>query len=242
MLSCLRMQTHSCYSRIPREALFLLLDIFFIYISNIIPFPSRPTPHSIPPPPAASVRIFPHPPTPASLPWHSAILGHWAFTGPRASPPIDVCQGHPLQHMPLGPWVPPGVLFGRWFSSWKLWGGLVGWYFCSSYGVAKSFSSICPFFNSSIGEPLLSPMVGCKHPPLYLSISGRASQEITIPGSYQQALLAIPNCVWIWWLFAIPNCVWIWWLYMGWNPRWRWSLDGLYFSLCSTLSLPISSR
>ena len=28
-------------------------------------------------------------PTPASWPWHSPTLGHWAFTGPRASPPID---------------------------------------------------------------------------------------------------------------------------------------------------------
>ena len=42
--------------------------------------------------------------------------------------------------------------------------------------------------NFSIGDPVLSPMVGCKYPPLYLSGSGRASQETAIPGSYQQAL------------------------------------------------------
>jgi hypothetical protein len=33
-------------------------------------------------------------PTPASLSWHSPTLGHRAFTGPRASPLIDVPQGH----------------------------------------------------------------------------------------------------------------------------------------------------
>jgi hypothetical protein len=28
--------------------------------------------------------------------WHSPILGHRAFTGPRASPPIADQLGHPL--------------------------------------------------------------------------------------------------------------------------------------------------
>ena len=48
-------------------------------------------------------------------------------------------------------------------------GCLVGWYYCSFNGVAKPFSSFNPFSNSSTGDPVLSPMVGCKHPPLYLS-------------------------------------------------------------------------
>jgi hypothetical protein len=41
---------------------FLKLVIFFIYISNVIPFPSpdTQTPYSIPPPPAF-IRVFPHP-------------------------------------------------------------------------------------------------------------------------------------------------------------------------------------
>ena len=42
-------------------------------------------------------------PTPASLSWHFPILGHRAFIGPRASPPIDIQQGLPLQHMQLEP-------------------------------------------------------------------------------------------------------------------------------------------
>jgi hypothetical protein len=53
--------------------------------------------------------------------------------------------------------------------SWELWGGgLVGWYCCSSYGVANLFSSFSPFSNSSIGDPTLSTMVGCEHLTLYL--------------------------------------------------------------------------
>ena len=44
------------------------------------------------------------------------------FAGPRASLPIDVQQSYPLLHMWLEPWVPPYVLFGWWFSPWKLWG------------------------------------------------------------------------------------------------------------------------
>jgi hypothetical protein len=51
-------------------------------------------------------------------------------------------------------------------------------------------------------------MAGCEHPPLYMSGSGRASQETAISGSCQHALLGIHSSV----------CVW--WLYMGWICRW----------------------
>jgi hypothetical protein len=78
------------------------------------------TPYHIPPPTAQQ------PPTPTSWPWHSPTLGHRAFTGTRASPLIDVPQGHPLLHMHLEPWIPPCVLFGWWFSPWKLWGYWLG--------------------------------------------------------------------------------------------------------------------
>lgn len=90
---------------------FLLLDIFFICISNVIPFRSFPT------------RNLPsHPVPPASLSCHSPTLGHQAFTGPRDSPPTDALQSHPLLHIQLVPWVPPCVHFGWWFSSRKIWG------------------------------------------------------------------------------------------------------------------------
>ena len=66
-------------------------------------------------------------PTPTSWPWHSPILGHTALTGPRASPPTDDQEGHPLLHMLLEPWVPLCVLFGWWFSPWDLWCRGRGW-------------------------------------------------------------------------------------------------------------------
>jgi hypothetical protein len=62
-----------------------------------------------------------HPPTYVSSPCHYSTLGYRAFTGPRASPPFDVQQGHPLLHMQLDPCVPPCVLFVWWFSPWELW-------------------------------------------------------------------------------------------------------------------------
>jgi hypothetical protein len=81
---------------------FSLLDIFFIYISNVIPFPGFPSEkHPIPIP--STLPLLTNPPTPASWPWHSPTRRHRAFIGPRASPPIDVCLGHPLLHRQLKP-------------------------------------------------------------------------------------------------------------------------------------------
>ena len=97
----------------------VLLDIFFIYISNVIPFPGfpskNPLPHTLSPLP-----LLTNVPTPASWPWHSPILGHRTFTGLRASSPIDDRLGHPLLHMKLEPQVLPCVFFGWWFSPWEL--------------------------------------------------------------------------------------------------------------------------
>jgi hypothetical protein len=50
--------------------------------------------------------------THASLSWHSPMLWYRTCIGPRASPPIDVRQGHPLLHMQLKPWFHPFILFG----------------------------------------------------------------------------------------------------------------------------------
>jgi hypothetical protein len=65
-----------------------LLDIFFIYISNVI----LKVPYTL---------TQPNPPTPASWSWNSPVLGHMIFARPRASPPIDGRVGHPLVHMQL---------------------------------------------------------------------------------------------------------------------------------------------
>jgi hypothetical protein len=50
-------------------------------------------------------------------------------------------------------------------------------------------------------------MDGCEDSLLYLSGTGRASQETALSGSCQLALVGILNSVWVWWLF------------MGWIPR-----------------------
>jgi hypothetical protein len=64
-----------------------------------------------------------YPPTHSCLPTlEFPYTGNRAFSGSRASPPIDDWQGHPLLHMQLDPWVSPGVLFGWWCSPWELWG------------------------------------------------------------------------------------------------------------------------
>jgi hypothetical protein len=59
--------------------------------------------------------------TPTSPALHSLTLRHQAFKGPRVAPPIDAKYGRPLPNMQLEPWVSPCVLFGWWFSPWKLW-------------------------------------------------------------------------------------------------------------------------
>jgi hypothetical protein len=107
-------------------------------------------PYSIPPPPAPQ-RTHYH-----SLSWHSLILGHRAFTGPRASPPIDDLLGHSLLHIQLEPQVPPCVLFDWWNSSNELWGywlvhidaPLMGFQTSSAtwvHSLALSLETLCSF-------------------------------------------------------------------------------------------------
>jgi hypothetical protein len=87
-------------------------------------------------------------------------------------------------------------------------GVLVSSYCCFCYRAANSFSSLGTFSSSFTGDPVLCPMDGCEHLLLYLSGTGRASQETAISGSCQQNLVGICNSVWVWWLF------------IGWIPRW----------------------
>jgi hypothetical protein len=56
-------------------------------------------------------------------------------------------------------------------------------------------------------DPGAHGMTGCKHSPLYLSGSSRASQETAISGSCQQAFLGIYNSVWFWWLYGMNRQV-----------------------------------
>ena len=127
--------------------------------------------------------LLPNPPNPASLLWHSPVLGHMIFLSPRASPPIDGRLSHTLLHMQL---------------ETQLWGILVSSYCCSSYRVADPFRSLGTFSSSFIGDPMLSPMDDCEHPLLYFSGTGRASQQTAISGSCQQTLVGIHNSAWFW--------------------------------------------
>jgi hypothetical protein len=92
----------------------------------------------------------PQPTIPASWPWHSPILGLRSFTGPRASPSIDVQLGHHLLHMQLEPWL-SCVFFEWWFSLRELWG--TGYFILLFFlwGWKKPFSSLGTFSRSFIG-------------------------------------------------------------------------------------------
>jgi hypothetical protein len=68
-------------------------------------------------------------------------------------------------------------------------------------------------------------MNSCEHPCLYLSGSGRDSQETAILGSCKLALVSIQNSVWF-----------CWYLWDG-SPSGGQSLDGHFFSLYSILFL-----
>jgi hypothetical protein len=150
----------------------------FYWIFSLFTFQMLSQKVSLPPPQKCPISSPPslllwgcyptHSPTPASLPSHSPTLGHQAFTGPRASPPIDAWQGHPLLNIRLESWVLPCVLLCWWFNPWEL-RGLVGWYCCSSYGVTNPFSSLGTFSSSFIGDPVFLPMsIGCEYLLLYL--------------------------------------------------------------------------
>jgi hypothetical protein len=80
----------------------LLLDIFFIYITNVIPFPGFPSKNPLSHPPSPCLPTHPFP-----LPCPGIPL-HWVIEPSQdQGPPIDVQQSHPLLHMQLEPWVPP---------------------------------------------------------------------------------------------------------------------------------------
>jgi hypothetical protein len=122
------LQTHAII-QIPFFSFFNLLDIFIIYISNAIHFPSFLSENPLYPSPA----LLPNLPTPTSWPWHSPVLGHILFSRPRSPPPIDGQLGHLLLHMQL---------------ETQALGVLVSSYCCSSYRVSDPFSSLSTFSSS----------------------------------------------------------------------------------------------
>ena len=149
------------------------------------------------------------------------MLGHHAFTGPWASPPLMPDKAILCY---ICSWS-----YGS-FHVYSLVGGLVTGSF-GGYGWLKLLFFLwgCSFShspNSCISIPMLSLIVDCKHLHLYWSGSSRASQETAISDACQQALLGISSSV----------CVW--WLNLGWFSRLG-SLSGCAFlqSLLHSLSL-----
>jgi hypothetical protein len=164
----------------------IFLIWFFFYISNVLPFLV---------PPRSPLSYLP-----SSWFYEGAPLPTHLLLSPH--PGIPLCWGiKPSQNQgPLLPLMPNKAilcyicnwshgslhvysLFGGLLPGSSGGGGLVGWYCCSSYGVANPFSSFSPSSNSSTGVPVLSPMVSCEHLPLYWVGSGRVSQETAISGS-----------------------------------------------------------
>jgi hypothetical protein len=154
-----------------------LLDIMFIYISNTITFPGFPSAKCLSS--CYSICFYVGAP-PATQPLQSYCLSIPLYWG--IEPSQD--QGSLL------PLMPDNTIF-YYMCSWSygpssmctLVGGLApgtsGGSCCSSYGVANPFSSSSPFPNSSIGVPMLSPKLGCKH----CLCTDQASQETAISDS-----------------------------------------------------------
>jgi hypothetical protein len=141
-----------------------LLDIFFIYISNVIPFPGFPSKNPL------SLPHSTNPPSPASWPWHSPILG--IEPSQDQGPLFPLITNYAiLCYIQLEPWVPPRVFFDWWFSPRELWG----------YWLIHSV--VPPIGMQTPSGPWLLHWGSCgpskgsyEHSPLCLSGTGRASQ------------------------------------------------------------------
>jgi hypothetical protein len=188
-----------------RYFLFFFVSIFLIRYFLHLQFKCYPKSALYPP-----QNLLSNPPTHASWPWYSPVLGHIIFARPKASPPNDGQLGHFLLYMQL---------------ETRALGVLVSSYCCSSYRVTDPFSFLGTF--SSIGGCMFQPIDDCEHPLLYFPGIGIASQKSAISGFCWQSLVGICSCVCIWWLIMV------------WIPRWG-SLCMVIPSISSqTLSLKL---
>jgi hypothetical protein len=103
---------------------FFKLDILFIYISNVIPFPGFSSEDSLSY--STTPCFYESAPHPTNHSYFTALPflynGAWNLHRTKGLSSHWCLQGHPLLHMWLEPWVPPCVFFGQWFSPWQLWG------------------------------------------------------------------------------------------------------------------------
>jgi hypothetical protein len=128
------------------------------------------------PPASTHMPPPPHPPTPALSSWNSfkpsQYKGHLLFSMSNKAILCYICGwSHLSSHVYSSV---DDLVLGT--------SGLSGWLILFFVWVANTFRKISHFSNTLTGDHLLSPMVGCKHPTLYLPGSGRASQE-TISGA-----------------------------------------------------------
>ena len=172
VLKCHDLRRKPKKTRLPTSR--FLLVILLIYISNVILLPSftsaKPLSNTSP---SASLREFSDPPTHS----HHTVL---AFPYAGASSLYGTkgltsrwCQiRQSSATYAAGAMVLSMCLVGS--LSLAVLGVVVGWW-CSFYGVTNSFIFFSLSPNSSIGDPMLSSMVGYELPLLYRSESGRAS-------------------------------------------------------------------
>ena len=152
--------------------------------------------------------LLPNPPTLTSWPRHSPILRHKAFTGTRASPPIDDQLGHPLLHVQLEPWAPPCAFFDWWFNPRELLGHWLVHNVVPPMGLQNPSS---PWVLS------LAPSLGtlCSNQWMTVSIHFSICQSLAEPLRRQLYQAPVSKI-----LLASTNSVWVWWLFMGWIPMW----------------------
>jgi hypothetical protein len=136
---------------------------------------------------------LPYPPIPIFWPWRSPVLGHIKFAW---------AMGLSFQ------WWPTRPSFDTYAARVKSSGVLVSSYCCSTYRIADLFSSLDTFSSSSIGDPVIHPIVDCEHPLLCFLGAGLVSQGTAISWSLQQRLASVCHGIIIWRLIMgwIPGC------------------------------------
>ena len=93
-----------CIINLGLDSFFFSFFFFFNFIRYFLPLHFKCYPLSKFPlrkSPIPSQALLPKPPTPASWPSHSPVLGHIISARQRASPPNDGLLGHLLLHMQL---------------------------------------------------------------------------------------------------------------------------------------------
>jgi len=118
------------------------------------------------PPPSTSVRMFPLSDTHS----HLNTLA-FPYTGERSIHRTKGFSSYWCQTMPSSATYAAGAMHPSMCTLWlvvlssKALEIMAGWYCCSSYVVVPTlfFRAFSPFSNYSIGVPMLSLMVSCKH-------------------------------------------------------------------------------